>query len=116
MKRIILISLLLTFCLFNTVDASNIDGKWKGKMKSPDGDMELTFNFKVVKTDSLTGTVQGPMGEMNISNGKVNDNTFTFDVDANGMSIHHQCKLLNDSISMKVSGFQGGDMEIILKK
>jgi len=114
MKRNILFSLLLTFCLLAIAVASNIDGKWIGKMKGPDGDTEMAFIFKTSK-DSLTGTIQSPMGDMKISNGKVNGDNFSFDVDFNGMTIHHNCKVLKDSISMKVSGLQDGDMEMILK-
>jgi hypothetical protein len=115
MKRKILISFLLTFCLFALVSASNIDGKWKGSMQGPDGDMEMLFVFNVINTDSLAGTVQSPMGEIEIINGNVKGDVFSFDVQINDMIIHHQCKVLGDSISMKVPGMQRGDMELVLK-
>lgn len=115
MKRNILISFLLAFSLLAVAVASDIDGKWVTKMQGPDGDMEMAFIFKVAKNDSLSGTIQSPMGEMKISNGKVNGDSFSFDVDFNGMAIKHNCKVLKDSISMKVSGLQDGEMEMILK-
>ncbi len=96
--------------------AQDINGKWKGQMQSPNGAMDLTFNFKVA-ADSLTGSVESQMGELPISNGKVNGNTFTFDVSVGEMTINHQCTAMGDSISMKVPGMQGGEAsEIMLKR
>ena len=99
----------------NLGHAQDINGKWKGEMQSPNGPMEFTFAFKT-SGDSLTGTVAGPMGEIAITNGKVKSNTFTFDVDANGMIISHQCTAMSDSISMKITGMPGDAPAIILKK
>jgi hypothetical protein len=96
--------------------AQNITGKWKGQMESPNGAMELTFNLTAAG-DSLTGTVASQMGEMPISNGKVHGSVFSFDVDANGMTVSHQCVIANDTVTLKVAGFQGGDdMKMILTR
>ncbi|HTY35459.1 MAG TPA: hypothetical protein VMH23_00005, partial [Bacteroidota bacterium] len=95
--------------------AQGIDGKWKGEMQGPNGPFELTFKFKVVG-DSLTGAVVGQMGEMPISNGKVKGTSFSFDVNVNDMNISHQCTFMSDSISMKVQGFQGEPMVLMLKR
>jgi len=96
--------------------AQDINGKWKGQMQSPNGPMDLVFNFKT-NGDSLSGTVQSPMGELPISNGKISGNTFFFQVNAGEMTINHQCTVMGDSISMKVPGMQGGEtMELMLKR
>jgi hypothetical protein len=56
------------------------------------------------------------MGDIPISNGKVDGKNFSFDVSFNEMTIKHQCTVTSDStISMKVEGMQG-PMEIILKR
>ena len=95
--------------------AIDIDGRWSGKMEGPEGgEMEMVFVFKV-DGEKLTGKVEGPMGDMPMTNGKVNGTEFTFDVDAGWMTIGHLCKVLGDSISMKIIGMPG-DMEIILKR
>jgi hypothetical protein len=70
--------------------AQDINGKWKGQMQTPNGPMDLVFNFKAVG-DSLAGTVEGPMGEMPVVNGKITGKTFTFDVNAGEMIICHDC-------------------------
>ena len=107
---------LVIFLAVGIANAQSINGKWKGEMQSPNGSMDLTFNFHVAG-DSLTGSVDSQMGETPISNGKYNDSTFTFDVSFNDMTIHHECTVTSDStISLKVAGMQGEPMEIILKR
>jgi len=105
----------LSFLAVTIGQAQGIDGMWKGEMQSLNGPFELTFNFKVVG-DTLTGAVVGQMGDMPITHGKVNGTTFSFDVNVNDMTISHECTFMSDSISMKVQGFQGGPMEITLKR
>lgn len=92
----------------------DINGRWIGKMQGPEGDMELVFEFKV-EGETLSGNVESPMGEMPISNTTLNGDEFSFDVDAEGMVISHQCKLQADSIVMTVGGFDS-DFEMILRR
>jgi hypothetical protein len=115
MVRVLILCLVLATSLACLMVVPDINGKWKGKMQGPDGDIELVFTF-VVKGDSLTGSVQSPMGEIAISNGKFNGDNFSFDISFGEMTMNHQCKILDDSISMKVPGMQGGETEIILKR
>jgi hypothetical protein len=105
----------VTFFIVNFGFAQGINGKWKGEMQSPNGAMELTFTFNT-SGDSLTGTVEGPMGEIPITNGKVDSTTFTFDVNVNEMIISHECTVMSDSISMKITGMPGDAPAIILKR
>jgi hypothetical protein len=96
--------------------AQDINGKWKGQMQTPNGPMDLVFNFKAVG-DSLAGTVEGPMGPLPVVNGKITGKTFTFDVNAGEMIISHHCTAKGDSISMKIPGFAGGEaMELMLTR
>ena len=57
--------------------------------------MELTFTFKV-NGDTLTGTDSSTLGVIDLTNGNVKGNEFTFDVDLQGMIINHKCKYLDD--------------------
>lgn len=115
MVRNFLIGLVLVSGLALMVISSDINGKWKGKMEGPNGEVGLVFTFKA-EGDTLAGNVEGPMGTMDISNGKINGDDFSFDLSFGGMTINHECKVLGDSISMKVPGMQGEDIEIILKR
>ena len=106
---------LVIFLVMNIgCNEKEINGKWKGEMQTPNGPFELTYDFNVIG-DSLAGTVSSPMGQLPISNGKVDGKTFSFDVNVNGMTFSQQCTYMTDSISMKVQGMQG-PMEIMLKR
>jgi hypothetical protein len=96
--------------------AKGIEGTWKTKIQGPEGDMELTFVFKM-EGGKLTGVVQSPNGDMQITNTKVNGKEFSFDVSFNEMTIVHNCILKeDDTITMKVTGTPMGDTEMILKR
>lgn len=96
--------------------ASDFDGKWGGTMQGPDGEMQMLFNFKVVNGDSLTGTSLGPDGDLEILNGKVDGDNFSFDVDIYGMTIRHDCKVVKETIEMVVPGMDGEDVKIKLTR
>jgi hypothetical protein len=117
------------FALFCVVAgrAEGIDGKWKASMEGPDGKMEITFTFKV-NGNVLTGTVGSPMGELPISNGKIDGKEFSFDIDMGGNPMPHKGTIDGDVIKMKIvggpggpggdsnGGGQGGPGEMILKR
>ena len=94
--------------------ANGIEGTWKGQMAN--GEMELTFVFRM--TDGkLTGVVQSPNGDMEISNAKVNGKEFSFDVSFGDVTIKHNCTLkADDTIDMKATGTPMGDMSLVLKR
>lgn len=114
MKKILPVILFLLVA--SNCFAKDIDGTWSTKMQGPDGEMELTFVFKMV-SGKLTGTVKSPNGDLEITNTKVNGKEFSFDVAFNDMTIKHNCTLKeNDTIVMKVTGAPMGDSEMILKR
>ena len=115
MKKILSIIILLVVASSASY-APGIEGVWKAKMQGPNGDMELTFVFKM--TDGkLSGVVQTPNGDTEITNAKVNGKEFSFDVSFDDMTIKHNCTLQeDDTISMKATGTPMGDMAMILKR
>ena len=110
MKTSITILLLLVFSII--CNAQNLDGKWKGKMSTPNGDMELVFTFKV-NADSLTGNVSSQMGTLPIENGKVDGNKFSFDVNVNGQVINHTGVLDGDTVKLSLPW---GDQQMALSR
>ena len=95
--------------------AADVDGKWEGSVQSPQGDFPLTFEFKA-DGDTLTGSVESAMGKVPISNGKIKDNTFTFDVKLDdGSVITHDATLNGETIDVKSHG-PWGDSEFTLKR
>ncbi len=90
-----------------TSHAEGISGKWKTSMKSPQGDMEMTFVFKVDGA-KLTGTMSTPMGDMELKNGKVDGNEFSFEIDMMGNSMKHTGTLDGEVIKLKMEMPEGG--------
>ncbi|MEJ5352504.1 MAG: hypothetical protein WHS65_13020 [Melioribacteraceae bacterium] len=90
-------------------EESKINGKWLGKVSGPQGEFEITFVFKV-DGNKLIGKNSTAMGENDLTNGIVNGNEFSFDVNMGDMKINHKCKYLeNHTIDMKVD-FMGQDI------
>lgn len=84
-------------------EESKINGRWVGMVSGPQGDMELTFTFKV-DGDTLTGTDSSSIGVIELTNGIVNGNNFSFDIDLQGNKISHACEYFpGDSIGVKAN-------------
>jgi len=58
--------------------AADVDGKWSGALATPNGDVNVAFDFKADGT-ALTGSTTGPDGaQLAIKNGKIDGNKITF--------------------------------------
>ena len=93
------ITVLLLFVLSIASNAQKLDGKWKGKFSGPNGDVDLTFTFKV-NADTLSGDVSSQMGTLQLENGKVNGNDFSFDINVNGNEISNTGVLDGDTVKL----------------
>ncbi|MFC1489845.1 hypothetical protein ACFL6K_01415 [Candidatus Latescibacterota bacterium] len=107
MKRSMIIALMLTLCLATSCSylglgskeaslADNVNGKWEGVMTGM-GEMKLVFTFNI-EGETLTGSVNSEMGDMAISNGKVMEDSFSFEVDAGGQVIVNNCTFSDGKI------------------
>jgi hypothetical protein len=79
-------------------------------MGGPDGDRQITFDFKQDGT-TLTGTVDGPGGQtLQISNGKVDGDKISFmlTMGDDGMKITHEGTIKGDQISLTTKMDGGG--------
>ena len=114
MKKIL--PVILFVLMASSCFAAGIDGTWKAKMQGGNGDMELTFVFKMVG-EKLTGTMKSPNGDIEITNTKIDGKEFSFDISFNDTTIKHKCTLNDDdTISMKAEGTPMGDTPMILKR
>ena len=60
--------------------AADIDGKWVAEVPGRDGGTrQMTYTFKA-DGETLTGSMSTPMGEQEITDGKVNGNDISFAV------------------------------------
>ena len=102
------------------VRAADVTGTWSSEMTTPDGNsFQITFTFKQDGA-TLTGTMQGPQGDpVEISNGKIDGDKFSFDVSFNGMTIHHLCTVVSGDEIKLTSKSDSGDfpgMDLTLKR
>lgn len=106
MKKLLGLSIIfLIFAAFTI--APGITGTWTATISGPQGEAEITYNFDV-EEDTLTGTVVGGMGEVEILNGSVDGKEFYFETQFNNITVTHQCVLKSeDKINMEFS-FEGG--------
>lgn len=84
--------------------AADLNGTWTAESTGPDGsNYPLTFTFKQDGA-KVTGTVQGPQGDpIQISNGKIDGNTISFEVSFNGMTITHSGTVNDAGDEIKLS-------------
>ena len=77
MRKTLTIGFLLGL-LALTALAADITGKWTAQMPGRGGQTrETTFNFKV-DGNTLTGSVSGPRGDMEITDGKIDGDNISF--------------------------------------
>lgn len=63
-----------------TAFGADVTGKWKARVAGPDGDIDVVMNFKQ-DGDKLTGSVGGPQGDRDITDGKVEGDKVSFAVE-----------------------------------
>jgi len=82
---------------------ADLSGKWKGSLKDPDGN---NHNFHLVfkaDGDKLTGTAQAEGDPLNIQEGKITGNDFTFkvtDPEGNVIPVYGKYVTAGDSVSL----------------
>ena len=113
-RSVSLLILVLGF-LAATLSAADVGGKWTGDVNTPDGQtISLIFNFKL-DGDKVTGSVTGPTGDIDISDGKMDGDTLQFglSVDAGGQQLVFKCtgKLDGDD-QLKITMNAGADMNL----
>lgn len=109
---------ILFFAFASLCFAADLNGKWKGTLKTQDGgDLETTFVFKV-DGEKLTGTVANSYGEEQITEGVVKGDEISFVIMAGGgqFKIVYKAKLTGDDLKFQVSIGDFGDQEMTAKR
>jgi hypothetical protein len=94
--------------------AADLNGRWEGSMSTPNGDFPLVFHFKVDGA-KLTGSVEADVGNVEITDGKVDGDKFSFKTHVNGSEISHVGTLSGDTIQLDVEG-PWGKSAVTLKR
>jgi hypothetical protein len=120
MKRKIVTTAALICCFVVCLAAAvaDVNGKWIGSIKAPDGkDYPITYTFNV-SGDKLTGSVQVTGDPKTINDGKITGADLTFAIIADdGKTIPHTGKYyaVGDSIAMDVD-YEGAKLHTTLKR
>lgn len=103
MTRKFFYSAALSCCfIFLLSIAASLDGRWTGVVTTPDGNsLDVVYHFKT-NGDTLTGTAESPAGVVNIDNGKVSGNDFSFEVTVDGNVYPHKGILYTDSCGVDI--------------
>ncbi len=106
--RYLLLTCLLTVAAF----AADATGKWTAETPGRGGQTQkMTITLKADGA-TLTGSIAGPRGEMQISDGKVDGDNISFSVvrefQGNSMKINYTGKVSGDTIQFKMQR-EGGE-------
>jgi hypothetical protein len=107
----------MLLCL-TAANATDLNGQWKGDMKTPDGGtLEINFNFQV-NGEKLTGTVANTYGEEQITDGSVKGDTISFIVMAGGgeFKITYKGKVVGEELKFNVTIGDMGEGELTAKR
>ncbi|MDB5136701.1 MAG: hypothetical protein JWP37_3304 [Mucilaginibacter sp.] len=105
MKRKLFTTAALVCCFAICLAAAIADltGKWTGNLKMEgQDDFPLSYTFKV-DGNKLTGSAHTPDGEVDITDGKINGNDFTFSVPIHDGNVLHAGKYYTDSVGMDIT-------------
>jgi hypothetical protein len=99
--------------------AADVDGKWSGSIDTPNGPVNVFFDFKADGA-MLTGTTVGPdNAPVPIKNGKIEGSNISFSVslDFGGMPVEINYKGVVAPAEIKITGdFMGQTFQLSVKK
>ncbi len=115
-RAIALSAILILLCL-SAANAADLNGKWKGNLQSPNGDLEINFNFQV-NGEKLTGTVTNTYGEEQITEGVVKGDSVSFIIMAGGgqFKITYKGTVVGDDIKFHVIIGDMGEGDLVAKR
>ncbi|MGV3515841.1 hypothetical protein [Luteitalea sp.] len=90
---------LLTLAFTVAAFAADITGKWKASIDGPQGAMDLVFTFKA-DGDKFGGTVASPMGDLPLSDIKVDGEKIEFTVATDQFSVVHKGTVAGDEMTL----------------
>lgn len=111
---------LLMCILALTAWAADVTGKWTAEMAGRNGNTrQMTINLKV-DGDKLTGTIGGPRGDTEITDGKVDGDQVSFSVarefQGQSMKLNYKGQLSGDEIHFTVQRAGGEGRQFTAKR
>ena len=109
---------IVMLALMTAASATDLNGKWKGDMKTPNGEsLEINFNFQVTG-EKLTGTVANTYGEEQITDGTVKGDAISFVILAGGgqFKITYKGNVVGEDLKFHVTIGDMGEGELTAKR
>lgn len=109
---------IVMLAFLSVANAADLNGKWKGDLKTPDGQtLEINFNFQV-SGEKLTGTTTNTYGEEQITDGTVKGDVISFIVMAGGgqFKIVYKGKVVGEELQFTVTIGDMGDGQLTAKR
>jgi hypothetical protein len=117
-NRVFVFGVIALLTLLTAASAADLNGKWKGDMKMPDGgSLEINFNFQV-NGEKLTGTVTNTYGEEQIADGSVKGDDISFIVMAGGgqFKLTYKGKVVGEELKFHVTIADMGEGDLTAKR
>jgi hypothetical protein len=116
-KRALLLASILLMALATAAFALDLNGKWKGTLSSPNGDLDTSMVFKV-DGEKLTGTVTNMYGEEQIAEGVVKGDDVSFIIMAGGgqFKLVYKGKITGEDIKFHVVIGEFGEGDMTMKR
>ena len=117
-NRVFVFGVVLLLALLTAASAADLNGKWKGDMKTPDGGgLEINFNFHV-DGEKLTGTVANTYGEEQITEGTVKGDSISFIIMAGGgqFKLTYKGQVVGEEIKFHVIIGDMGEGDLTAKR
>ena len=94
----------------------DLAGAWETKITTPDGN-EFTLKYDLkLDGQKLSGTVEGPLGVLNIEDGKMNGDSISYKIKINDNDVSYEGKIADGKINVKSHGGPFGDREYKLTR
>lgn len=115
--RALTLASILLIALASAAFALDLNGKWKGTLTTPNGDIDTDMVFKV-DGEKLTGTVANMYGEEQITEGVVKGDDISFIVMAGGgqFKIVYKGKIDGETVKFHVVIGEFGESDMTAKR
>jgi hypothetical protein len=104
-------SIILLAALSLAAFAADVTGSWKASVETPNGSIDLTY---VLKADgnTVTGTIQSPMGDTKIDEGKLDGDKISFSSTVENMGKMTYTGTVKDDVMTLKFAFPGAPAEM----
>jgi hypothetical protein len=114
MPRSPLLAVVLLLGFASVAFAADITGRWVGKVSTPNGELELVYDF-AVEGETLTGALSSQFGEIPLSDGKISGDNLSFTMTFGDNPVAYTGLVKGDTIVL-TSEWGGEARELVLTR